>query len=447
MYKRSVTAAIVLASSTPFAQCLAENIQKGFVEGSHSSISSRTMYFNSDKRDGTDQVESATGLKLNFKSGFTEGAVGFGLDVQAMIGFHLDGGRGHHPNSNGFVPSDTDGSAVSNWSRLAGNAKAKFSKTDILAGNALTLDLPILSSSDSFLLPQSFQGAVLTTKELNNFTLTAGKLTKTIGRASSNYSGLSVSGGTEESDSFQFAGGDWKPTKNLKLRYYYANLENYYSQHFAGLTHMIPLEDGQSFQTDLRFFDSHSDGKNGQAGYRYNNSGGYAKHTGEVDNQTWSAAFTYALSGHAFTLGHQEVSDDGAAVWISNGSVLDDRGRNEGQGGAKSYLHTNAQLNFFARAGEKTTFGEYTYDFAASGVPGLKLHLSYLQGDDIKDVAGGSKHTEWERDVRLDYVIQSGFLKGLGTTIRQAVYRGDGSGLVGNTDEFRLIFNYTYAFN
>ena len=95
----------------------------GFLEDSKASISSRTMYYNNDNREGgADQKESAEGLKFDYLSGFTQGTVGFGIDAQALLGIHLDGGKGHHPDNNTFFPSDSDGSAVSEWSRAAASS-------------------------------------------------------------------------------------------------------------------------------------------------------------------------------------------------------------------------------------------------------------------------------------------------------------------------------------
>ena len=38
---------------------------------------------------------------------------------------------------------------------------------------------------------------------------------------------------------------------------------------------------------------------------------GYTKNgNGEIDNNTWSAAFIYSLGPHAITACHQQVSDD-----------------------------------------------------------------------------------------------------------------------------------------
>ncbi|MDH4602357.1 OprD family porin [Pseudomonas syringae] len=446
MYKRSLSVAIALAAASQGAYA-ADPAPQGFVEGSRASVSSRTMYFNNDNREGgADQRETATGLKFDYLSGFTQGVVGFGLDAQALFGLHLDGGRGYHPNNNSFFPSDTDGSAEKTFTRAGANAKARFSKTEVKLGNALAPSMPVIVPNDGRLLPQSFEGGIITSKEIDNLTLNAGKLTKAAGRASSNYSGMAVAGGTEDSNSFVYGGADYKVTKDLTLQYYYANLENYYKQNFLGLVHVYQIDSNQSFKTDLRYFDSSSDGKNGDAGYRFNNNGGYAKKAGEVDNKTWSAMFTYSLGSHAFLVGHQQVGDDGGFVWMNNGNVTDGRGRNEGEGGASFYLFTDSMVNQFARAGENTTFGQYTFDFAKAGIPGLKASAAYLRGDDIKDVANGRDHTEWERDVRLDYVVQGGPLKGLGASLRQGTYRGDNSGSVSATDQTRLIFNYTYNF-
>ncbi|WP_454846712.1 OprD family outer membrane porin [Pseudomonas farris] len=418
----------------------------GFIEDSKASVSSRTLYFNNDNREGgSDQRETATGLKFDYKSGFTQGVVGFGIDAQALVGIHLDGGKGHHPDNNSFVPSDTDGSAVHNWSRLSGNVKALFSKTEAHLGGALAPNLPILVANDGRLLPQTFEGGTITSKEIDNVTFNAGQLEHAVGRAGTNSTGLAVSGGTEESNQFRYGGADWKVTKDLTLQYYYANLEDYYKQHFLGAVHVFPISEGQSFKTDLRYFDSSSDGRNGDAGYRFNNNGGYAKNRGEVDNKTWSAMFTYTLGGSAFLLGHQQVGDDGGFVYMNQGSLLNDSGRNEGAGGSSFYLFTDSMIHQFVRAGENTSFGQYSYDFTALGVPGLKAAIAYLHGDDIKSAVGGSDSSEWERDMRLDYVVQKGPLKGFGTTLRHGTYRGSSTGIA-DQDQTRLIFNYTYSF-
>jgi len=440
MYKSSL--AFAVASGVLAQQAGAA----GFIEDSKAALSSRTMYYNADNREGgADQRESAQGFKLDYVSGFTPGTIGIGFDAQALWGIHLDGGKGHHPDSNTFVPSDTDGSAVDEWSRVGGNVKARISKTEGHLGSALAPNLPILIANDGRLLPQTFDGGIVTSKEIDNLTITAGQMEHAYGRASTNRTGLAVSGGTQDSNQFRFGGVDWKVTKDLTLQYYYSNLENYYTQNFLGLVHVFPIGTDQSFKTDLRYFDSSSDGKNGQAGYAFDNHGGFAANTGEVATKPWNAMFTYTLVGHAFLLGHQQVGDDGGFVWLNQGSVRDSNNRPEGAGGSSFYLFTDSMVNQFARAGENTTFGQYSYDFARLGVPGLKASIAYLSGDDIKNKSGTGDYSEWERDMRVDYLFQTGVLKGFGATVRHGTYRGGGESIA-DQDQTRLIFNYTYSF-
>ncbi len=305
----------------------------GFLDDSKASVSSRSLYFEGDQRGpkGVDQRQSVTGLKFDFSSGYTQGLIGFGLDAQGLLGVNLGGGISPHSASTSNTVShvDSDGTPVDNWSRLGANAKIKLSQTELKAGNALAPNLPILVANDARLLPQFFQGTMVISKEFADVTYTAGELNRAIGRASSNWAGISA-GGRKGSDAFRFAGADWKPTKDLMLQYYYAQLEDYYGQSFLGLIRDFQISPDQSFKTDLRYFNSHSDGENGSnTNYQYKN--GYnAGGLGKIDNNTWSAAFTYTLGGNSLTLGHQRVSDSGGMPYVTNGNLVDGRGRSEG---------------------------------------------------------------------------------------------------------------------
>ncbi|TDV52538.1 outer membrane OprD family porin [Pseudomonas graminis] len=438
----------------------------GFLDDSKATLSSRTLYFEQDPREnrnasgtlkGQDQRQTTQGFLFNFISGYTPGTVGFGLDVQGMYGINLSGGIDNRlpTTPNTVSPTSSDGSPVADWARAGANAKVKLSKTELKVGNALQPNLPILVANDGRLLPQTFQGGIVTSKELDGLTLTAGKLTQAASRASSNYADMSLNGGYKGSNNFQFAGGDYKVTKDLTVQYYYANLEDYYKQHFLGLVHILPIAEDQSFKTDLRYFHSTSDGENSNqavnTGYRFTN--GYSKKgQGEVDNNTWTAMFTYTLGGNAFLLGYQSVSDDGAMPVMNNGSVTRNglaNGRNEGEGGNSVYLFTDSMITNFTRTGEQTKFGQYSYDFARLGVPGLKAAIAYLYGDQIRlQDARLGRGSEWERDMRIDYVFQEGLMKGFGVTLRRANLRSDSDLYASqqDTDQTRLVLNYTYAF-
>jgi outer membrane porin, OprD family len=463
MQKLSLSAAVALAVFSLGAHADDATKAHGFLEDSKLNLSSRTFYYENDdhSKGGFNQRETAEVLKLDYLSGFTQGLIGVGVDAQVIYGLKLDGGPGHHPASNNsFWPSDRDGSPQDDLTRGDANVKFRYSKTELHVGGALAPQLPILLANDSRAMPQNFDGGIITSKDIDNVTLVAGQLEHSTGRASTNSTALSVAGATKGSNQFRFAGGDWKATKDLTLQYYHADLQDFYKQDFFGLIHVLPIGDDQSFKTDLRYFRSRAQGNSAsnEAGYAFNNNGGYAKNIGEVDNNTWSTMFTYQIGGSSILLGYQSVSDNGGFVLLNQGSVTKDGKaanglNNEDNGGTSFYLFTDATVNSFIRAGEQSQFAQYAFDFARVGVPGLKASINYIKGTDIKSSLHTSNETfsEWERDFRVDYVVQTGYLKGFGTTLRTGSYHVGSATNVGNgstrsTDQTRLMFNYTYSF-
>jgi len=426
----------IAASSVFLGITLSAQAHADFLSDSKATLGMRNFYFNNDNRDGTaapsKTEEWAQGFMLDFKSGYTDGMVGFGVDGLGLLGVTLNSGKGRHVGST-MMPSDSDNRAVDEWSRVGLTGKVKMSKTELRYGTLIP-KLPILVANDGRVLPQTFEGVQITSSELNRLTLTGGRIEHATGRGSSDQTGLAVTGGTRESNQFDFAGGDWKVTKDLTAQYYYAGLDNYYTQHFLGLIHTLAISDNQSLKTDLRYFKTDSSGANssGTSGYRIN---GYTKNgDGEIDNRTWSAALIYTLGGHAITAGYQSVSDGSNFTQLSQGSLP-----NKGAGGASLYLYTDRFIQTFTRAGERTAFGQYAYDFAALGVPGLKGSVMYLSGDNIKTTSGANQK-EWERDISLDYVLQSGALKGVGFGWRNGKSNSEASR---NVDQNRIFVTYS----
>lgn len=411
--------------------------QADFLKDSHADLAMRNLYFNSDNRDGAAKPskteEWAQGFILDYRSGYTPGLIGVGVDAMGMLGVTLDSGKGRHQGST-MIPSDGD-SAASEWSSFGATAKARLSQTELRYGQLMP-KIPVLVASDGRLLPQTFQGVQLQSRELDNFTFMGGALNRAKGRASTDRTGLAVNGGTQESNRFYYGGVDYHVSRSLLLQYYGGQLEDYYTQHFAGLNHIWSLGDSGSLTTDLRYFRTRSDGANGTISGRsqgYVASGYTSNGDGEIDNDLWSAAFTYRFGGHALTLGYQDVSDDSNFVQINQGSI------DKGAGGSSLYLWTDKMLLNFTRAGERTGFAQYAYDFAPLGVPGLKATVMYLKGDHIQ-TSSGVEQSEWERDISLDYVIQSGAFKNLGFTWRNGMSRSEATR---NGDQNRLIVNYT----
>lgn len=415
----------------------------GFVEDSKATLGLRNFYINQDTRnqDANTQEEWGQGFQFNYASGYTEGTVGVGVDALGLLGVKLDSGKGRHYNpdskkySGTVFPTDSDGRAEDQFSSLGLTGKLRFSKTEARLGTQQP-KLPVVTFNDGRLLPQTFEGGQITSSEIDNLTLIGGQLEHAKGRSSSSNEGLSIAGANNAktgqfSNQFRFAGGDYKIGKDLLAQYYYGNLEDFYQQHFLGLTHNWAIGPG-ALKSDLRYFHSSSDGKNGNAAGRaegYKSSGYWEAgdaNRGEVDNDTWSALFTYTLGSHALSAGYQQVEGDSAFPFLNQGD------------GATAYLITDRQIGKFLSSGERTWLAEYAYDFSKVGVPGLKAVATYLSGDNIQ--AAGGEQKEWERDFRLDYALQDGPLKGLGFSWRNASLRGNAAA---DQDENRLIVSYS----
>ena len=419
----------------------------GFVEDSKATLGLRNFYINTDYRDGTGpnkNEEWGQGFDLRFISGYTQGTVGFGIDAIGLLGVKLDSGGGTNGAANSAAyggtvfPSKSNGEAVDDFSSLGLTAKAKISQTELKLGT-LQPKLPVIVTNDGRLLPQTWEGGQLTSGDIKDLTLVGGQIEHVKGRNSSNNEQLAINGAsprTINSNKFIYAGGDYKITKDLTAQYYYGNLEDFYKQHFLGLVHNWAIGPGV-LKSDIRYFNSTYDGANGSNPLYYStgNYSGVANGKGKVDNNLYSGLFLYSVAGHTFGGGYQVSNGSSDFPWLNQGD------------GSSNYTITDSQIQKFARAGERTWQARYSFDFAKVGVPGLTAGVVYLHGDNIDTVnARGAQAangaSEWERDLNVGYVVQSGALKNLGLAWKNASWRTD----LPNTrsqDENRLIVSYS----
>ena len=91
-HKHRLVCTLALASALPL-----EALAEGFLDDAKSSLTLRNFYMNRDYTGDAAQgkaEEWTQSFILDFKSGFTQGTVGFGLDVLGLYSIKLDGGRG-----------------------------------------------------------------------------------------------------------------------------------------------------------------------------------------------------------------------------------------------------------------------------------------------------------------------------------------------------------------
>ncbi len=84
---------------------------------------------------------------------------------------------------NNMIPRETlngkenSGDAYDHWARGGGSVKARFSNTTVRYGTQV-LDLPVLASNTARLVPEYFTGTLLTSHEIKDLEVIAGKFTK-----------------------------------------------------------------------------------------------------------------------------------------------------------------------------------------------------------------------------------------------------------------------------
>ncbi|HEY1027167.1 MAG TPA: OprD family porin [Pseudomonas sp.] len=413
--------------STAIAVCLPSLSQAGeggFIEDTTATLTARNYYFSRDFSDivgpnrQSKAEEWAQGFILNVKSGYTPGPVGFGVDAIGLLGIKLDSSPDRV--NTGLLPTRESGKAADDYSRLGVAAKVRVSKTELKVGE-LQPNLPVLTFSDIRLLPPSYQGVSLVSSEFAGLTLQAGHLNSTSLR---NEAGddkmLAMLGHLPQrgatSDAFNYAGGDYAfNAARSSLSVWYGQLEDIYQQRFLGFKHSEPLG-AWTLGANLGFYDSSEDGKG---------------LLGDIDNQALFALLSARHGGHTFYVGYQAMFGDTAFPRVFANVTP---------------LGNEVPTFEFASADERSWQLRYDYDFAAMGVPGLVAGVRYIRGDNVDAQAtnrSGPRYEgkDWERDLDIGYVVQSGSLKGLGVRVRNVVAR---SNYRSDIDENRLILSYTW---
>jgi len=415
----------VSAGTSQFAMASAQDDSKGFVEDSTFSINTRLLNFRRDFRnnDSGKSYTNETGLGFNglYQSGFTQGTVGFGVDVIGLLGVKLDSGKGR--SGTGLFPTGSDGRSQDEYSKGGGAVKFRISNTVLKVGDQYTT-APVFASDDSRLLPELPQGISITSNEIKDLKLEAGHFTSIVAQDHTYKDSISSAEpgtGTGLRDA-NFVGGVYSWTPEFTTSLYYSKVEDYWKKLYANVNWTHALSDDQSVAVDFNIYSTKSDG----AGLTRAEKDGTTK----LDNRAFSLQGAYTVGAHTFTLAAQKVSGDGDYAYGVDG-------------GGTVFLANSIARSDFNAEGEKSFQARYDINMATFGIPGLSFMTRYVTGSGA-NTGTTSNGKEWERDIEGKYVIQSGPAKDLSLRIRQATYRSSDGVYYGSAsiDELRLIAQY-----
>ncbi|QQE90648.1 OprD family porin [Azotobacter chroococcum] len=392
--------------------------QAAFVDDAKGTLTLRNFYihrnFVDDGATRSKAEEWTQSFILDLKSGYTEGPVGFGVDVLGLYSLKLDGGKG--TGGTQLLPLGRDGDPADHFGRIAVSGKMKYSETELRVGEWF-LVLPILRADDGRSLPQTFQGSMLTSKEIKNLTLYAGHITGNSPRDDGSMEDMTLNGTSpytsdRTSDDFDFGGAEYSfNDKRTTVGAWYARLKDIYKQRYFQVLHTQPLGKEWTLGANLGYFDGEEDGEALE---------------GHLDNKLLSGMFSLRYNAHTFYLGLQRVSGDNKWLRVNGTS-----------GGT---LANDSYNGSFDNARERSWQARYDYDFASLGMPGLTLMTRYIKGTNVHtgNIDDGE---EWNRETQLSYVVQSGPAKDLTLRWRNSTIRRDW-GANNKYDEQRIIVQY-----
>ncbi|MCG2608531.1 OprD family porin [Acinetobacter sp. SM34] len=434
--KKLTLAVLIQAALISTVYASEQSESKGFVEDAEGSVLLRTGYLSRDKKNGVDDTSSfAQTAIVKLDSGYTKGLIGFGVGVVGDASFKL--GENKHAG-NGMIPRETGlnsqgqltkgaGDTYDHWTRGGANVKARVSNTDVRYGTQV-LDLPVLASNTARLVPEYFDGFLVTSREIKGLELTAGKFTK------NQYSDQINSDGNEL-DRAVVWGAKYQVNDNLNTSYYGTDIKNKLERHYANVNFKQNLANNSSLTYDFSGY--HTEWDRGANSNLYSFIG---PADGDYQNSIWAVSGTYNKGPHNVMLAYQQNS----------GNTGYDYGLGRGVGdGHQTIYMPNSYLSDFIGNDEKSAQIQYTYDFGAMNVPGLTWTSAFVYGWDIK--ATDNKGTMISDDAQereffnqVKYTVQSGFAKDASLRVRNSYYRASNdyqSNYIGDTNEWRIFLD------
>ncbi|WP_436913245.1 OprD family outer membrane porin [Acinetobacter schindleri] len=428
--KKVTLAVLVQAALISTAYASEQSEAKGFVEDAEGTVLFRTGYLNRDFKDvdpGDDRSSFAQTAMVKLDSGFTQGIVGFGAGIIGDASFKI--GENAHAG-NGMIPThggpDAQGrvDAYDHWARGGAYVKARLSNTTAVYGTQV-LDIPVLASNTARLVPEYFEGLLVTSNEIDNLSLTAGKFTK------NQYSDQIETDGRNLDRAIVW-GAKYKFSDALNASYYGVDVKDRLDRHYINANYSYALANGSTLTHDVSGYHT----KFSKNASTYSATGrvadGYAD-SGiagtEKTNDIWAISTSYSKDVHNVMLAYQQNFGD---IGYDYGGNAD---------GAQSIYLPNSYLSDFVGNDEKSLGLQYNYSFKNHGLPGLNWTTAFVYGWDI-DVRDEDKEGQ-EREFfnQVKYTVQSGFAKDTSLRLRHSYYRANdsyNSVYMNDTNEWRI---------
>ncbi|MBK4999611.1 OprD family porin [Pseudomonas sp. S31] len=408
---------------------------KGFIEGQSLSGSTRNWYareratraplFRYYKSDGSQHDSHSRdnwlqGTILNYRSGFTQGTVGFAIEAAGYNAIALERGRAAVAGPNNRTLTHSDGEPLDQWSKMGlANVKARVGNTTLTLGRQ-SINTPMIAEIGNRALPSSFQGAFLHSAEFDNLSFDLGTFDRVSPRTEQSLSKFRSEYGATgvETDRASTVGFSYQPLRSLTTSVYATRAEDFWNQYYFGASHVLGDNAVLGLTTDLNYYKTVDQG---------------SRKLGQIDNDTYSLSFGLTHQAHTVTAAWQQVNGNEYFDYLheTNGIFL-----------------ANSLLSDFNGPNEKSVQLSYVLNMAPYGIPGLKFNLYNARGWGIDgthyrgsayDVRGLDGETHYEWGIGTSYVVQSGPLRDTSIRATYTAHRASKAQADGSLDELRVV--------
>jgi hypothetical protein len=392
-------------------------------------IARKDSYFRAPDDEGgrpvRDRVAWLQGLKLDYRSGYSQGEQGLGMDFSLYGAVALERSREAVAGGSTRLLVERDGEVVDQWGKVGIAAlKLKAGATEAKLGRQ-QIRTPVMSYADTRTLPASFDGISLQSHDLPGLTFKAGHFQRATPRTGAGSQDLSLTFSTRlvESDWIAYAGGDYRLGERGRASLYLSRFDDVWDRTYAGWAQRYRLGE-LDLGLRLDFYDTRSSGR---------------ENAGRIGQRAYGASVTPGYANHTLKLAFQQIDGDEYFDFPAESNAFD---------------LPNAMLSYYNGPNERSFQVSYGTDWTPYGLPGFKSLFWYVKGWGIdgsgydggpraayNSVLGQKGESHYEVGGLLSYTVQSGPLRGVGLSTGYIWHRASAGQIEGNLEEFRLIID------
>ena len=377
-----------------------------FLAGTQFIIKPRAYYMDRDRDKNQDNVGFALGGAVQYLSGWAFDR----LQLRAT----------GYTSQDIYGPSDKDGTQLflpgpEGFSVLGeANAVFRFTATDVLRAGRQLFELPYLNSSDSRMVPNTFEAVVFGNASTTGWAYVVGYVDKVKKKNSDEFIPMSEAAGVANGDDgVMMAGARYVFADGTEIVAIDQQTTNVFNTLFAKVERTWALANERSLKGFLQYTDQRSVGD---------------ELIGAFETGLLSAKVEYAAGDATLRLGASSTGSE--------------KGMQKPYGSSANYLSIMAED--FDRAGEDAWMIGGNYNFQRVGRGDLSMFANVVSGD-TPDTGPNASADETEYDLTVDYRIKEGPAKNLWVRLRAGFIDQDEA--VGGDDflDLRLIVNWDFS--